>query len=200
MGEVSGMGKNRFDDITRFYTVSVAKTAQLEDPAEANQWRWCLVDDFVVAFNKYNVKVFVRVSEDLCVDESFRRWYGFGGTWIQIGLPFYVSIDRKPGNDCEIWTMCDGRWQFMLSMEIVKDNTAVTLRLVKGYNRRFRKMAMYGDSFFASVATADALWAEFGEYFTGVVKQCSSRFPKASLNAVELEGPGNSRSMVRKSS
>ena len=42
------------------------------------------------------------LSEWICVDESMSRWYGLGGSWINIGLPMYVSIDRKPESGCEI--------------------------------------------------------------------------------------------------
>jgi hypothetical protein len=38
----------------------------------------------------------------ICVDEPMSRWHGLGGSWISVGLPHYVAIDRKPDNGCEI--------------------------------------------------------------------------------------------------
>ena len=167
------------------------------------------MDDFIFAFNLHNGKVFVKVSEDLCIDESFSRWYGLGGCWIQVGLPHYVAIDRKPENGCELWTLCDGRTGIMLSIEIVKGahglkfegkyqhNTAVVLRLVEPFNKSKQRMAVYGDSYFASVGTAEALWTEFGAYFTGVIKGSTARFPKALLSKTPTNGQGNFACMTR---
>ncbi len=30
------------------------------------------------------------------------RWYGYGGDWINLGIPQYIAIDRKPENGGEI--------------------------------------------------------------------------------------------------
>jgi hypothetical protein len=43
----------------------------------SEQYRWRLVDDFVVAFNDHRVAMFVP-SEQICAHESISRWYGQG--------------------------------------------------------------------------------------------------------------------------
>ena len=131
--------------------------------------RWSLVDDFVVAINQHR-EMFVRPSDLICVDESMSRWYGLGGDWIDVGLPTYRAIDRKPENGCEIKTSACGRSGIMLRLEIVKSpgddaqrdeesgfsyGTAVTLRLVDPWIHSNRIVC--ADSFFASVQTARAL-------------------------------------------
>jgi Transposase IS4 len=78
-----------------------------------------LIDDFINAFND-NRASHVIVSDRLCDDESFSRWYGMGGSYINIGLPCYISMDRKPEDGCEIWSCCDGRSGIMLQLKVVK--------------------------------------------------------------------------------
>ena len=48
----------------------------------------------------------VTPSERLCVDESMIRWYGIGGPWMDMGLPHYVSIDRKPEDGFGVQKHC----------------------------------------------------------------------------------------------
>ena len=43
---------------------------------------------------------------------------------------------------------------------------------------------VYADSFFASVHLAELLYKKFNMFFTGVVKQCSARFPKRVLETI----------------
>ncbi len=75
-------------------------------------YRWMKVDGFVV--NCYTP------SGTICVDESVGRWYGMGGTWINEGLPMYVSMDRKPEDGCEIQNSNDGNSTIMMRLKIVK--------------------------------------------------------------------------------
>ena len=76
------------------------------------------VDGFVKRFNDYR-QDFYSPSEKNCVDESISRWYGEGGHWINIGLPMYVAIDRKPENDCEIQNAAAGNIGIMLRLRLV---------------------------------------------------------------------------------
>ena len=55
-----------------------------------------------------------------CVDESISRWYGLCGTWINCGLPFYVAIDRKSEDGCEIQNSCCALAGIMLRLKIAK--------------------------------------------------------------------------------
>jgi hypothetical protein len=82
-------------------------------------YRWRLIDDFVKSFNDHRIKQFVA-SDLICVDESMSRWYGQGGSWINMGLPMYVAIDRKPDSGCEIQTACCGKSGVMLQLRVVK--------------------------------------------------------------------------------
>ena len=78
-----------------------------------------LVEDFVENINKHREQ-FYLASYVLCVDESMSRWYGLGGHWINIGLPMYVALDRKPENGCKIQNCCDGLCGIMIKLRLVK--------------------------------------------------------------------------------
>ena len=110
-------------------------------------------------------------SETICVDESISRWYGLGRDWIDVGLPHYVCLDRKIESGCELKSACCGASVIVLRLEITKSaeekseqsyeaseahGTATVLRLVEPWFLTNRHV--YADSYFASVATAIALY------------------------------------------
>jgi hypothetical protein len=78
-----------------------------------------LIDSFVEEFNKYMAEVF-GPTEVICVDESISRWYDQGGHWINIGLPMYVAINRKPDNGCKIQYVACGKSGIMIWLRLVK--------------------------------------------------------------------------------
>ena len=171
--------------------------------------RWSLVDDFVTAINLHR-EMYVTPSELICVDESMSRWYGLGGDWLDVGLPTYRAIDRKPENGCEIKTSACGRSGILLRMEIVKSpdedaqqsrlssvshGTAVTMRLVHPWLHTNRIVC--GDSYFASVETAETLFASKTR-FIGVVKTAHRGFPLAHMGSQPMSGRGTWYSMVHK--
>ena len=82
-------------------------------------YRWMLVDDHVKNFNEHYALNY-HPTELLVVDESMSRWYGTGGTWINIGLPMYTAIKRKPDNGCEIQDSCDANTGIMIRLHLVK--------------------------------------------------------------------------------
>ena len=84
----------------------------------SESYRWMRVDGFVKRFNDYR-QHFYSPSKKNCVDESISRWYGQGGHWINIGLPMYVTIDRKLENGCEIQNAADGKSGIMLCLMLV---------------------------------------------------------------------------------
>ena len=88
--------------------------------ASSEDYRWMLVDDFVAFFNEHREKFF-NPSSDMCADESMSRWYGLD--WINIGLPMYVALDRKPEHGCKIQNLCDGQSGIMLRLLLVKSGT-----------------------------------------------------------------------------
>ena len=57
------------------------------------------------------------------VDESISRWYRQGGGWINAGLSYYVTIDRKPENGCEIHDSCCAVSGIMMRLNIIKEET-----------------------------------------------------------------------------
>jgi Transposase IS4 len=78
-----------------------------------------LVQDFIDNFNDHR-EAFYDPSWLICADESISRWYGLGGNWINMGLPHYVAMDRKPEHGCEIQNSCDGMSGIMLRLRLVK--------------------------------------------------------------------------------
>jgi len=95
-----------------------------ERPANmsSEQHRWCMVQDFVDRVNEHR-STHVQPGEVICIDESMTRWYGLGGSWINMGLPMHVAIDRKPENGCEIQDSCCAKSNVMLRLKIVKSAT-----------------------------------------------------------------------------
>ncbi|KAG7344517.1 transposase IS4 [Nitzschia inconspicua] len=167
-------------------------------------FRWMLVDDFVENFNKHRASNFMP-GMTLCIDESFSRWYGLGGHWINIGLPHYVQMDRKPEAGCEVQNAADGESGVILRLKLVKTEleareddrltlgTRVAKYLVEPWARTDRIVC--GDSFFASVATAKEL-KSMGLRFIGVVKNASSHYPMTWLSSVELSNRGDHKGLV----
>jgi hypothetical protein len=66
-------------------------------------------------------------SDVICVDESMSRWYGHGGSCINLGLPHYMAIDRKPDAACEIWTACCGKSDVMMQLWLVKTSQELAM-------------------------------------------------------------------------
>jgi hypothetical protein len=48
------------------------------------------------------------------------RWYGNGGDWMNLGIPQYIAIDRKPENGGEIQDASCGKSGIMLRLKVVK--------------------------------------------------------------------------------
>jgi hypothetical protein len=56
--------------------------------------------------------------------ESLSKWYGLGGSWINMGLPHYIAIDRKPEDGCDIQNAACGCSGVMMQLKLVKGGTA----------------------------------------------------------------------------
>ncbi len=112
----AGMTRHRFDDVWR----CMAFSEQNSDLGATTsvQHLWELVNDFVKSINVHR-ETFFNPSELICVDESISRWYGLGGHWIDVGLPEYVAIDRKPEKGCEIQNSACGRSGIMMRLQLV---------------------------------------------------------------------------------
>jgi Transposase IS4 len=114
----AGMSRCRYDELLQH----VRWSSQADERPESmshEEWRWTAVDDFVTRFNLHR-KSYYTPSYIICVDESMSRWYGLGGHWINMGLPQYVAMDRKPEDGCEIQNCCDGKSNIMMQLRLVK--------------------------------------------------------------------------------
>ena len=91
---------------------------QGEGKSHEAHW-WKLLEDFVTHFNEYRTKLF-STSNLICADESISQWYIQSGHWINLGLPMYVTMDRKPENGSEIRNSACRRSDIMMQISIVK--------------------------------------------------------------------------------
>jgi len=196
----TGMSRTRFDLLWK----SIRFSDQPEERpvgVTSEQHRWMLVDDFVSNFNSHRESQVVP-SWVLCVDESISRWYGQGGNWINLGLPMYISIDRKPENGCEIQDVACGESGIMMRLRLVKTPAAsellehngiphggnVLMSLVNPWALSDRVIC--ADSFFASVSAAEAL-KRIGLRFIGVVKTATRKYPLAYLSSRDMVNRGD---------
>jgi hypothetical protein len=125
----TGMSRDRYCHILRHLTWSHQPKERPPNMTSENH-RWMLVQDFVIRFNEHRASHY-SCSDAICVDESISRWYGLGGHWINMGLPMYVAIERKPDNGCEIQNACDGRSGIMMQLKLVRSATAEALYVNK---------------------------------------------------------------------
>jgi Transposase IS4 len=95
------------------------RPSERPDNVSSEAYRWMFVEDFVQNFNRHR-QDFFSPSWQVCVDESMSRWYGLGGHWINIGLPMYVAMDRKPEDGLEIQNACCGHSGIMYQLKLVK--------------------------------------------------------------------------------
>ena len=165
---------------------------------------WQLVRDFVGRFNDHRSENFFP-SDILCADESMSKWNGLGGFWINIGLPQFVAMDRKPVDGCEIQNICCARSRVMLRLKLVEaaeEEDAHTQDDDEGFPHGFKVLRFLSspwahtdrlicsDSYFASVTAVEEL-EKLGLRFIGVVKTATKKFPMAYLDSIDLEGRGD---------
>jgi hypothetical protein len=93
------------------------------DGSTYQQWAWSKLNGCIERVNKHRATKY-SPSEKICIDESMSKWYGLGKDWINIGLPMYVAMERKPEDGCEIQTCCDGVSRIMLRLQLVKGKKA----------------------------------------------------------------------------
>ena len=118
IGTRTGMSHERYDLIQQHMAWSFHPLHKPQGMSSENH-RWMHVDDFVKRFNDHRKKYFMPCFV-ICVDESISRWYGLGGHWINMGLPMYVAIDRKPEDGCEIQNACCGKSGIMMQLKLVR--------------------------------------------------------------------------------
>jgi hypothetical protein len=203
----TGMTRNRFDDIWKCMRFS-HQAAERPVYKSHEVYRWELVDDFVSLFNDYRQQTFAPCDR-ICVDESISRWYGMGGDWINLGLPMYVAMDRKPENGAEIQNACCADSGVMLRLRIRKSKAVDSLDLdaTQGHGTGVLRdlvlpwaetgRVVMADSFFASVEAAQVLY-RIGLRFVGVVKTATKRFPMAALNKVQMPTRGIWKGLIHR--
>ena len=200
------MPRNRFDELRS--CICFSKDIE-KDEKEANdaQRRWASVQDFAGAINHHR-SARVVPSDLICVDESMPRRHGLGGSWMDVGLPHYVAIGRKPESGCELQTAACGRSGIMLSVEIVMAEedcegklfegdyvhaTAAARRLSASWARAERIVA--SDSHFAPVGTAEAL-DKAALKFIDCVRNATVGFPMMELAEAEATARGFVKAMT----
>lgn len=161
------------------------------------------------AINKHR-RQHCKPSELLGVDESISRWYGLGGSWIDVGSPHYVALERKPENGLEVQNVACGRSGISMGLKIVKsaDKTAANDdQLYVQLNHGTKILAdpcapwndferiVCGDSYFASVQAAETLLAK-NLRFTGVIKTYTKRFPISYFNSHHLLNKGDFKTLM----
>ena len=65
------------------------------------EWEWQLVNGRIENFDNHRLTRFYP-SEGICVDEIFIRWYVLEVYFINLGLPHYMQMDRKPEGTCMV--------------------------------------------------------------------------------------------------
>ena len=121
-GEKTGMSRDRFELILQQLVWS-RQPAERPEGMSHEAYRWMLVEDFVANFNEHRQQYFCP-SWHMCADESISQWYGLGGHWINIGLPMYVAMDRKPEDGMEIQNVCCAISGVMCQLKLVKTAAA----------------------------------------------------------------------------
>ena len=95
--------------------------------------RWGCVCEFISAINDHRSSQVIPCDR-ICVDEGISRWYGLGGSWIDIGLPHYVAFERKPEHGCELKTAACGKSGICLRIETVVSAEETSQRDYEGDN------------------------------------------------------------------
>lgn len=181
------MSFTRFCMIGRYLTFARRPQTPAERERAGDFWA---VQPLVDAFNERRREVY-RPGHKLVVDESFSPWRGRDERHLEHGCPHVQKEKRKPkGVGMEIKNVACVTAGIMLVLELVASanemhtrehwregfaSTALLLRLLHFYGGSRR--IVLGDSAFASVQTAVALFKRLGLFFIGMVKSCTRKYP-----------------------
>jgi hypothetical protein len=114
----TGMSRNCFDDI--WYAIRWSRQPPKQpDGMLYERYHWMLVDDFIDNINEYRSRTFDPRNQ-LKADEMVIWWYGVGGTFVNAGLPMYLTLEHKPDNGGEIQNLADVASGIMLHLKVVK--------------------------------------------------------------------------------
>ena len=135
------------------------------------------------------------------------RWYGFRGHWLGVGLPTYISIDRKLEIGCEIQFFCCGNSGILMKLLIFKsadeDDCNTTEDIPRGTKEPVELFCPWlgtwrltcGDSHFASVRTAAQLYQNVIN-FERCIKNGAKKYSMKPLGQTALEEDGESLCMT----
>lgn len=203
------MSLRRFEDIKCYFPMAFADLSKSDSLNVANYDPWYMISNFVKLFNE-NRYLKVAASNVKLLDETMSAWRPRKSKLG--GLPNISFILRKPEPlGTEFKTGCCSETGIMLWMEIQRGKTEMprwsegfrefgatascTIRaadhMANGGQRLTdeRSNLFYGDSWFASVKTADQL-KELGHDFVGPVKTSHALFPKEQLEKQLKDWPG----------
>ena len=97
----------------------------------------CLVacqQDFVQGFINHRRQYFHPINY-IITNESFLEWLGLCGSYINVGLPMFVAMDKKPRVGCEIQDSADGDSGVMLQLSLVKSSEEASVSHCKGKSK-----------------------------------------------------------------
>ena len=80
----TGLTRQRFDHLWSFIRFSIQQKPRPEG-INMKEWECQLVNDHIEKFNSHILEN-LSPSDRLCVYESFRRWCGLGGDWINLSM------------------------------------------------------------------------------------------------------------------
>ena len=175
--------------LKRFQKIRQVLSFGPEDDESFDADEWCFVRPILDAFNA-RMKEAIEPGWLLGVDETMCAWRGAVGKRNRAKCPHRVFIKRKP-EPCgvEFKNIGDALSGIILFVEMHEGKaedlkwkwwreygatTACTMRLSEHWHGTGRVVA--GDSWFASVKTAEALGTK-GLYFIGDVKSATKRYP-----------------------
>ena len=198
----------RFNDIRSKFHLAF-DDIEANAPSSSNFDPWHNVSKLIRQFNE-NRFCMVAASRVKVQDESMSAWKPRKDK--TGGLPNISFIKRKPEPlGTEFKSAGCGQTGIMLSLEIQRGKHEIPKR--SKYHQQFgattscavrcttdtsncgqqqhdhRPNIFYGDSWFASVKTADAI-VDFGHEFVGPVKTAHSLFPKDELESTMKDWPG----------
>ena len=179
-----GMSCKRFRFLMSHWRCGPEPERTVEGPVDP----WARIRPLVNGFNESFTDKFVP-GYMMTIDETMIAWRGRG-------LPHLSFVPRKPEPlGVEVKTLACSASRIICGLDIAEGKeamatkpyereyghtTATTLRLAKpwaGSNR-----VILGDSWFASVKTAQALYENHRLYFLGVVKTNTAGFPMSALD------------------
>lgn len=125
------------------------------------------------------------------------RWLGLGGYWIDVGLPHFTALDRKPENSLKIKTVRCVRNGVMLNIDLNLGSNSPQQNSDTGNAHGMAALLRFEQPWFwlERVICADSLFAslnmaklilEKGIRFTGAIRNATCEYPTRRLSQYTL--------------